>query len=132
MKSTIGHIGINLSSAGTPFEFWKELLTYLDFEVQPDGDHFDATDGHASLCVHVTKSAYQTPGFHRKRTGLSHVAFEVRSAEMVDAFVADFLEPRGVDPLYGGARAYPEYTPDYYAVYFEDPDRIKIEVYYEG
>lgn len=132
MKSALGHIGINLSSAGEPFVFWKDLLTFLDFEIQPDGNHFDAADGHTSLCVQVTKPDYQKPSFHRKRTGLSHIAFQVGSADMVDAFVNDFLKPRQIETLYGGTKAYPDYTPGYYAVYFEDPDRIKVEVYYEG
>jgi catechol 2,3-dioxygenase-like lactoylglutathione lyase family enzyme len=132
MKATLGHIGINLSSEDEPFVFWKDLLAFLDFEIQPDGNHFDATDGHTSLCVQVTKPDYQEPNFHRKRTGLGHVAFHVDSADMVDAFVNDFLKPRHIETLYGGAKAYPDYTPDYYAVYFEDPDRIKIEVVYEG
>lgn len=132
MKSTIGHIGINLSSDDGPFIFWKDLLTFLDFEIQPDGNHFDATDGQTSLCVQVTKPGYQQPEFHRKRTGLGHIAFQVGSAEMVDAFVNDFLKPRHIEPLYGGAKAYPDYSPDYYAVYFEDPDRIKVEVVYGG
>ncbi len=39
---------------------------------------------------------------------------------------------RGIVALYGGARAYPSYTADYYAVYFEDSDRIKIEVAFGG
>jgi hypothetical protein len=33
--------------------------------------------------------------------------------------------------LYGGAKEY-DYAPGYYAVYFEDPDRIKVEVAFEG
>jgi catechol 2,3-dioxygenase-like lactoylglutathione lyase family enzyme len=132
VKSALGHVGINLSSAEEPFAFWQDLLAYLDFEVLPDGNHFDASDGHTSLCVQVTKAGHQDPGFHRKRTGLGHVAFKVESAELVDQFVAEFLRPRQIEPLYGGAKAYPEYAPGYYAVYFEDPDRIKIEVVCEG
>lgn len=132
MKSAVGHIGINLSSEDEPFVLWKDLLTFLEFEIQPDGNHFDATDGHTSLCVQVTKPGYQDQGFHRKRTGLGHIAFRVDSAELVDAFVTEFLKPRQIEALYGGARAYPEYAPGYYAVYFEDPDRIKVEVVFEG
>jgi catechol 2,3-dioxygenase-like lactoylglutathione lyase family enzyme len=132
MKSTLGHIGINLSSEGEPFDFWKDLLTFLDFDIEPDGNHFDATDGHTYLCVQVTKPDYQEPNFHRKRTGLGHIAFQVDSAGMVDAFVDGFLKPRQIKALYGGAKMYPDYTPNYYAVYFEDPDRIKVEVVYEG
>jgi catechol 2,3-dioxygenase-like lactoylglutathione lyase family enzyme len=132
MKSAIGHIGINLSSDAEPFAFWQDLLAFLEFEIQPDGNHFDAADGHTSLCVQVTKPGFQAPGFHRKRTGLGHIAFQVDSADMVDEFVSEFLEPRQIEPLYGGAKAYPDYTPGYYAVYFEDPDRIKVEVVYPG
>ncbi len=132
MKAALGHVGINLSSEGEPFVFWKDLLTFLDFEIKPDGNHFDATDGRTSLCIQVTKPSYQNPNFHRKRTGLGHIAFRVGSADLVDAFVNDFLKPRKIEPLYGGATAYPDYAPDYYAVYFEDPDRIKVEVVYEG
>jgi hypothetical protein len=100
MKSTLGHIGINLSSEDEPFSSWKDLLTYLDFEIIPDGNHFDATDGHADLCVQVTKPDYRERGFHRKRTGLGHIAFQVDSADMVDVFVNDFLKPRvNVMPL---------------------------------
>jgi catechol 2,3-dioxygenase-like lactoylglutathione lyase family enzyme len=132
MKSTLGHVGINLSSAEAPFTFWQDLLTFLDFDVIPDGNHFDASDGRTSLCVQVTRAGHQDPAFHRKRTGLGHIAFRVESAGQVDQFVAEFLRPRGIEPLYGGAKAYPEYAPGYYAVYFEDPDRIKVEVVFEG
>jgi catechol 2,3-dioxygenase-like lactoylglutathione lyase family enzyme len=132
VKSALGHVGINLSSDGAPFAFWQDLLAFLDFDVIPDGNHFDASDGHTSLCVQVTKAAHQDPAFHRKRTGLGHIAFKVESPELVDQFVAEFLRPRQIAPLYGGPRAYPEYTPGYYAVYFEDPDRIKVEVVFEG
>jgi hypothetical protein len=46
----------------------------------------------------------------------------------VDVFVADFLRPRDIAPLYDSPREYPEYRPGYYAVFFEDPDRLKLEV----
>jgi catechol 2,3-dioxygenase-like lactoylglutathione lyase family enzyme len=132
MKSALGHIGVNLSSAGEPFAFWKDLLAFLDFEIMPDGNHFDASDGHASLCVQATSPDHQQPRYHRRRTGLGHIAFNVDSAGLVDEFVDGFLKPRQIEPLYGGAKAYPDYTPGYYAVYFEDPDRIKVEVVFAG
>lgn len=127
-SAALGHVGLNVSATALPF--WKELLAHLGFRLTDDGPHFDATDGHAYLCVNTTAPAH-ADGFHRRRTGLNHVALRVGSPARVDAFVRDFLAPRGLAPLYGGARAYPEYVPGYYAVYFEDPDRIKIEVVYE-
>jgi catechol 2,3-dioxygenase-like lactoylglutathione lyase family enzyme len=131
MKTTLGHIGINLSSEEKSFSFWQDLLTYLEFTLTLDGNHFDASDGHTFLCFSTTKPGYQKPPFHRKHTGLNHIAFNVASREAVDEFVKDYLEQNNIPMLYGGAKAY-DYTEGYYAVYFEDPDRIKIEVAYAG
>ena len=132
MKATLGHIGINLSNSTESFRFWKDLLKYLDFTfLEETKYHFDATDEKSYLCINVVESEYKKDGFHRKRAGLNHVAFRVSSSQLVDAFASEFLEPSGIQSLYGGARLYPEYAEGYYAVYFEDPDRIKVEVVYE-
>src|SRR5690349_18860747 len=131
MKAVIGHVGLNLSSKAN-LVFWQELLEYLDFKIMPDGkSHFDAWDGRSYLCIGITGSKFKAPSFHRKRTGLNHVALAVESADMVDQFTEKFLKPRGIDPLYGGVKAYPKYIKGYYAVYFEDRDRIKVEVVYD-
>ncbi|MDD9899696.1 MAG: VOC family protein [Alphaproteobacteria bacterium] len=132
IKASIGHVGINLSNAGESFKLWKDLALYLGFKISAEEErHFDAGDGKSYICVNVTEDQYKADGFHRKRTGLGHIAFRVSSPEEVDAFVRDFLEPRKIQSLYGGAKEYPQYMPGYYAVYFEDPDRIKIEIVYE-
>lgn len=131
MRAAIGHVGINLSNSDESFSFWKDLLRYLGFSITDDGNHFDAHDGRSYLCVSTTKSNHRQARYHRKQTGLGHLAFSVSSPEQVDSFVAEFLSPRGIEPLYGGAKAYPHYVEGYYAVYFEDPDRVKIEVTYD-
>lgn len=131
MKTTLSHIGINLSSEEKCFPFWQDLLKYLEFKLILDGNHFDANDGHTFLCFSATKPGYLEAPFHRKHTGLNHIAFGVTSRQEVDRFVKEYLEPRNIPMLYGGAKEY-DYTPGYYAMYFEDPDRIKIEVAFTG
>ncbi len=131
MKAIVGHIGINVSNDAESFDFWKALLSFFEFHITPDGNHFDASDGRTYLCVQVTKPGYEIPAFHRKRTGLSHLALRVQSAEAVDEFVTTFLQPRGITPLYGGPMTPAGYPDGYYAVYFEDPDRLKVEVHVE-
>lgn len=129
VKAMIGHIGLNLEDPALDFPFWKELLAFLGFGFHDETDtHFDAGDGRSYLCVTVSGPTHGGHGYHRRRIGLNHLAFRVESPEEVDRFVAGFLRPRGITPLYGGARAYPEYAPGYYAVFFEDRLRIKIEV----
>lgn len=130
MKAKIGHVGINLSSTNN-LQFWKELLSFLEFSITDEGEHFDAVSDGYYLCFNITEKKYGQVGFHRKRTGLNHVALRVNTTEDVDIFVSKFLEPKGITPLYGGAKPYPEYVEGYYAVFFEDLDRIKVEVVYE-
>lgn len=57
--------------------------------------------------------------------GLNHLCFQLPSASDVDA-AARGLGALGVsvtEPC-----LYPEYTPDYYAIYFSDPDGIRLEI----
>ena len=49
-------------------------------------------------------------------------------AEQGDRFREEFLAPRRLPALYETPREFPEYRPGYYAVFFEDPDRLKLEV----
>jgi catechol 2,3-dioxygenase-like lactoylglutathione lyase family enzyme len=65
---------------------------------------------------------------HRKNPGLNHIAWRVTSRADVDRLHEEFLKSRGIPALYGGPREYPEYRRGYYAVFFEDPDRLKLEV----
>jgi hypothetical protein len=48
--------------------------------------------------------------------------------EDVDRFQAEFMVPRTLGALYATPREFPEYRPGYYAVFFEDPDRLKLEI----
>lgn len=55
---------------------------------------------------------------------------KVSSKRKVDQFTKEFLKKNKIKTLYKSPRAFPEYSKNYYAVYFEDPDRIKLEVEY--
>ena len=50
------------------------------------------------------------------------------SPAQIDRFRAEFMTPRKLAALYGTPREFPEYRPGYYAVFFEDPDRLKLEI----
>lgn len=63
--------------------------------------------------------------FHKDRVGLCEIAFAAPSREAVDALAAA-LVARGV-PILDPPREYPEYVPGYYAVFFADPDGLKLE-----
>ena len=128
MKSHFYHAQINTSSPS----FYKDLLAYLEFKTIaefPEG--FGAGDGTVSLWITQTEEKYKDKTFHRKATGLNHFAFRVDTKDEVDKFHKEYLQAKNIPVLYGGPKEYPEYEPGYYAVYFEDPDRIKLEVVYK-
>lgn len=86
------------------------------------------SDGRTDIWLVGTAPPHEAASFHRKRPGLNHLAFRVATREDVDRFHEGFLRRWGTPMLYGSPRGFPEYTPGYYAVFFEDPDRLKLEV----
>ncbi len=64
------------------------------------------------------------------QVGLNHIALRASSRAVVDKFHRDFLRRRKIPVLYAGLREWTEYEKGYYAVYFEDPDRINLELVY--
>ena len=100
--------------------FYGKLFEFLGFEIS---DEYPSTIGWTN-----GKTRYWIAPAEGRKTyrigdlGLHHYAFELRNRKDVDALQA-FLEAEGVrivDPA-------DEYYEDYYAVFFLDPDGIKLE-----
>jgi len=129
MKASVYHVQLNVSAAS--MTFYKVLLRYLGYTlVREYPQMFGATNGTTDLWIMQTDPRYATRGFHRKAAGVNHIAFRVPSRADVDRFAQDFLAAHTVPALYGGPREYSEYRPGYYAVFFESPDRLKLEIAY--
>ncbi len=63
--------------------------------------------------------------YDRYRVGLHHIALEAHSRSLVDDR-AEWLREQGAE-LESGPEEY-AYEPGYYAVFFYDPDGIKLEI----
>jgi len=123
------HVQLNVSDRARALPFYRDLFEYLGYRTVAGGpDFMGVSNGTTDFWIFETAPEHRDPPFHRKRTGVNHLAFGVDAREDVDAFCRDFLAPRGIATLYGSPREYPEYTAGYYAVFFEDPDRLKLEV----
>jgi catechol 2,3-dioxygenase-like lactoylglutathione lyase family enzyme len=73
-----------------------------------------------------TESAFLKNKYHRKNIGLNHIAFHCKSREFVDELTAE-IQSKNIPLLY--PEKHPRAGgPDNYGVFFEDPDRIKVEV----
>lgn len=129
MKSSVSHIQINVSDPKKSLPFYKDLLSYFGHKIIQEGpDFLGIGDRVTDFWLIETDEKYQANSFHRKNTGLNHLAFRVETKEDVDRFYADFLKSHNIPTLYNSPKAFPEYSGDYYTVFFEDLDRIKLEV----
>ena len=131
MKAEVYHLQINVRDAAVSLPFYRDLLGYLEYRTVYQSETVAGFSGRgADIWIIATHPAHAGQGFHRKRTGLNHVALRVERRDDVDRFRNEFLQPRKLGTLYETPREFPEYRPGYYAVFFEDPDRLKLEVVY--
>ena len=83
-------------------------------------------DGTFYITLVQIEERFAARGFHRKGIGLNHLAFPAPSVNAVDDFHA-WLMARGVPVLYGSPLDMGHPDQPNYAVFFEDPDRLKLE-----
>ena len=129
MRGELYHLEINVSSFKKSFDFYDSFLQRLGY--RRIYLHRIAAGWGTGICnfwIIQSEDRFASLGFHRRRVGLNHVAFHAESRGDVDDFYNQYLLPRNVPVLYGGPKDYPEYSKGYYSVYFEDPDRIKMEL----
>jgi Lactoylglutathione lyase and related lyases len=130
MESKAGHlhhVEIYVSDLNRSKEFWGWFLGKLGYEKYQEwaGGVSYKLDETYLVFVQTEKKYLDIP-YHRCRTGLNHLAFHASSREQVDEFTRE-LKKRGVNILYQDMHPFAG-GPGYYAVYFEDPDRIKVEL----
>ena len=132
MQTHLSHIQFNVRPANLPF--YKDLLAFLGWRTIHEGEGLlgVAGAGTDSLWfvgqVKAVSNDYDGPG-------MNHLAIGTATQADVDA-VADYLRARGVALLFETPRHRPEFSQGegrtYYQVMFESPDRLLLEVVYEG
>jgi catechol 2,3-dioxygenase-like lactoylglutathione lyase family enzyme len=123
------HVEINVSDLARSIEFWGWLLPELGYELYqewPEGRSW-RRGGDTYVVFVQADERYRNYGLHRKRPGLNHLAFWAESAQQVEA-LPDQLRERGVKVLYTDRAADAIGAPSSYSLFFEDPERIKVEV----
>lgn len=133
MKTSLYHIHLNVSDVKISLPFYKDLFGYLGYKIMDESqEHIGVSNGTTDFWIIETGAEYKANKFHRKNTGINHLAFRLESKELVDKFANEFLKARGISTLYETPRIFSEYGGEYYAVFFEDPDRIKLEIMYKN
>lgn len=126
-KGLIHHIEIYVSDLTSTIRFWGWLLKELGYESFQSWENGRSWKNGATYIVFVqAEERFMDVPYHRCRVGLNHLAFHAVSRQQVDEMTIK-LEQMGVKILYANEHPFAG-GEKHYAVYFEDPDRIKVEL----
>ena len=129
MRSTgVHHVDLVVSSIERSLPFYRDLLAPLGWHRvgEVEGERGETIWYLSGPGTSVGLREAQAEGGHdRYRVGLHHLAFEASSRAVVDER-AEWLRGRGAE-LESGPEEY-GYVPGYYAVFFYDPDGLKLEI----
>ncbi|WP_335869385.1 VOC family protein [Bacillus sp. 2205SS5-2] len=121
------HVELYVSNLKSSEAFWGWFLAELGYSKYQKWDKGVSFKLDETYLVFVeVNEKYIDPPYHRCRVGLNHLAFHAESREQVDEITQKLLDKdhrilyQDRHPFAGGD--------EYYAVFFEDPDRMKVEL----
>jgi glyoxylase I family protein len=132
VRSTgVHHVDLVVSSIERSLPFYTELLGPLGFhtvsEVEGERGETIWYIGGPGSAIGLREVLSKSDAYDRYRIGLHHLAFEADSRAQVDERAA-WLRVRGTE-IESEPQEY-TYIPGYYAVFFYDPDGLKLEIVY--
>lgn len=135
MRGGVHHIDLTVKDAHASRAFYERVLGFMGytlakgnpFAADESGFDFDlrSDDDFCSIGILSARGEHADRRHDRYSPGLHHIAWNAESREDVDAMYAYLLSIGAtiLDP----PQAYPRYGPTYYAVFFTDPDGLKLE-----
>lgn len=124
MIGAFHHVDVTVADFRRSKDFYAAVMPLMGFERLPKEFGAVAWRGSSILAIQPAKPEERDRIHSRYAPGLHHLAFRAPSRTAVDELHARLLA-LGVTILDAPAE-YP-YTPGYYAVFFADPDGMKLE-----
>ena len=135
VRGSLSHVDLTVSDLQRSVDFYDRVLGRLGYrrldEVSAGAPCWGISDpggGFFTIALKPARPENMTARHDRYAPGLHHLAFHADSREDVNEFHG-FLLDIGVTMLDPPAEY--DYTPGYYAVFFADPNGIKLEVVFE-
>jgi catechol 2,3-dioxygenase-like lactoylglutathione lyase family enzyme len=125
VRGRLHHVELYVQDLERSIAFWAPVLTrlgYRPFQEWDEGSSWRLGDTYLVFVEAPPGAA----GLDRRAVGLNHLAFHAGSRDEVDTLTGE-LRGRGVRILYEDRHPYAGGS-DHYAVFFEDPDGLKVEV----
>lgn len=125
-RGQLHHVEIYVDDLVKSQEFWSWFLLELGYEKFQSWDMGVSWKLGATYLVFVqTEEKYKDIPYHRCGSGLNHLAFHAESRKDVDEMLKK-LQDKKVPLLYQDKYPFAG-GENYYAVFFEDSQRMKVE-----
>jgi glyoxylase I family protein len=128
-RAGVHHVDLVVSSIERSLPFYRELLGPLGWHriSEVEGERGETIFYLTGPDTSIGLREAQSDGLEvdRYRVGLHHLCFEAMSRAAVDER-GEWLREQGAE-IESGPEEY-AYVPGYYAVFFYDPDGIKLEI----
>lgn len=122
----VDHLDLTVTDLQHSLQFYEKILGALGFRRLVHPYYHGFHNAHLIVGIKEAGAQEKAAGHNRFRAGLHHLALKAKRRTDVDRFHA-FLVSEGITVLDPPAD-YPEYGPHYYAVFFADPDGLKLEL----
>jgi glyoxylase I family protein len=131
-RAPLHHLDLNVSDLDRSRRFYERILNHLGYRPvdysapgEPIGFDWLAPDDGGRFSIGLYRARRPERAHERYSPGVHHIALTASSRDDVDALYRLLLE-MGAEIL-DAPREYPKYEPGYYAIFFLDPDGIKLE-----
>jgi catechol 2,3-dioxygenase-like lactoylglutathione lyase family enzyme len=128
----IHHVDLNVLNLEVSAAFYDRVLTFIGYRRvdlsspgEPEGYDWTAPDDSGPVFSIGKHRAQKSRSYDRLALGIHHLALRAKNREEVDKLhhVLKKMDAAILEP----PREYPQYESGYYAVFFLDPDGIKLE-----
>ena len=120
-----GHIKLMVSDFQKSKEFYGKLFDYLDYKQVAEKESVIAWVTPEGFGIWVAQADISDYEYKLGSPGMHHFCFKAESKQAVNDLYEFLLKENVL--VFDKPAAYPQYTKNYYAVYFADPDGIKLE-----
>lgn len=124
----LGHTKIAVSDYAKSYPFYADLFAALGYASVSNKDDHAAWASPGGYGVLIAQAAVPAARYIFGAPGLHHLCLKADSPATVDRIYELVLEKKAF--IFDAPQKYQKYTDSYYAVYFADPDGIKLEVAY--